>query len=144
MGLKRDPMGMGNDYFTPKSINTILMAGLFRHVDESVKIYGKELLNRGWRFYVVNQTRGQCYYKQNVITIPAWVCSRKIEEKIWYISHEMAHAFDVGKSVHGDSFMQWLIKICPERCLHYELGYKPRNARRNGIGIDNTLDALGF
>jgi len=31
--------------------------------------------------------------------------------------------------------MAKLIEICPHHCLHYEIGYKPRNAVAAGISL---------
>jgi hypothetical protein len=141
-----------DDYFTPNSVNRELMKTLFTGVDDSVKEKGKELIALSWRFYVVEQTRGRCYYKQKVITIPSWVQLKKdVDYKIWYICHEMAHAYNYINNPkthdnHGPLFMDWLIRLCPERCIENELEYKPRHAASAGIGVkkDRFIDELGF
>lgn len=123
-----------------RQINSEAIKLMFKDVPESVKVYARELRDAGWKFHAVDQTRGYCDYKYKIITIPTWVIlKRSVQEKTWYIAHELAHAFDVKRSHHGDSFMQMLVRICPADCIHYELGYKPRNAARNGI-VQPLLD----
>lgn len=145
-----DPFS-GEKYYTPKNINRELMKQLFSGVDDSVKEYGKTLLDKGWRFYVVEQTRGFCIYREKVITIPAWIFhnGKSLDYKIWYISHEMAHAFcfinnPKNHDAHGPLFMAELIKICPDRCIGNELGYKPRNAASAGITEKGVVKEIGF
>lgn len=58
----------------------------------------------------------------------------------WYTAHEMSHCYEP-QDGHGDRFMAKLIQLCPENCIHYELGYKPRNAARAGIGQVNLSDS---
>ena len=130
----------GTDHIQQFKPNMIWLDGmslLFRDVPESVKDYARRLRDgKNWMFYAVSQRCGRCYYSQRVITIPKWaIISPKQGYKIYYIAHELAHAYDDKRSGHGDPFMQRLIEICPPEWLHYELGYKPRNAARNGIGV---------
>lgn len=125
-------------HFSPNSVNKELMRQLFTGTREVIKSYGKALLTEhGWKFYVVDQGRGRCYFRDKVITIPAWVFAKSVDYKEWYIAHEMAHAMqwiqDKRSDQHGERFMAWLIKICPPDCVHYELEYKPRNAMAAGI-----------
>lgn len=111
----------------------------------------------GYRFYVVNQQRGRCYYQDRVITIPLWLWNstelnatlirhlnrmptdrEKLLYRAWYISHEMAHATNYIHNkdtldAHGPNFMEELKAICPENAIHFELGYKPKNALAAGI-----------
>jgi hypothetical protein len=120
--------------FRPYMIATEYRASVFDGVPESVKEYARTLRDQhGWKFYPVSQSRGRCYYRPKVITIPVHAIVRAIDYKTWYISHEMAHAYDASRSNHGDPFMRKLIEICPPEFVHHELGYKPRNAARNGI-----------
>jgi len=133
---------MNRDNFEPRSVNASLARSLFIGVDQSVKDKAKELLLLNWKIYVVNQSRGRCYYKQKTITIPSWVLlTKSTDYKIWYICHEMAHALATVKDNHGPAFMATLISICPKRCVEFELEYKPRNARSAGIGAI-TMDDL--
>lgn len=119
--------------FIPSNISQDGMALMFRDVPELVKVYARQLRDSGWRFFAVDQTRGRCYYRAKIITIPMFAICKDVKYKTWYISHEMSHAFDTARSNHGDPFMTLLKKICPSDCIHFELGYKPRNAARNGI-----------
>lgn len=105
-----------------------------------------DALNDGYRFYVVEQTRGRCYFARRVITIPKWAIvwnypsSESLAFRIWYLSHELAHykAWKNNKHLnHGAAFMQELLKICPKHCLHYETCYKPKNA--NSAGISKSM-----
>lgn len=150
MGRKKDILFGAEDYFTPNKINSELARQIFAGLPQSVKDYGIALVKAGWRFYAVDQTRGYCYYKEKVITIPAWVIlSSRQGEKCWYVSHEMAHAYDETRSNHGPEFMAKLIEICPDDCIHYELEYKPRNASNAGITINGVSsitaeNPLGF
>ena len=121
----------------PYNINREGMKLLFADVPESVKEYARELRNnRGWNFYAVDNNRGYCNLTDKVITIPMWVIrSHKPGEKIWYIAHELAHAYDKCEHSHGPEFMEWLKQICPAEYVHWELTYKPRNAFAAGIGL---------
>lgn len=95
------------------------------------------LVELGWQFFAVDQDRGRCYGRARIITIPVWVFTRsqiKHNYWVWYVAHEMAHASTLGDN-HGALFMKKLIELCPEDCIHYEIGYKPRNAVAAGIGM---------
>jgi len=100
----------------------------------------KQLIATGWQFWIVNSRRGYCNYTRKEITIPTWAYNRGSKYYTWYFCHEMAHAIDAGKSVHGANFMRVLIEICPADCIEFELGYKPRNAASAGIGSLEFLD----
>lgn len=116
-----------------------------------------ELVQLGHRFYVVDQMRGRCYYRDRVITIPLWLWDSatitanlirhlnrmpiredKLNYRAWYLSHEMAHATNYihhrdEADSHGPLFMNELKMICPLNAIHFELGYKPKNALAAGI-----------
>lgn len=95
--------------------------------------YMMELKSKGWKFYVVDQQRGRCYYYDKVITIPKWALySTDDGYATYYLSHEMAHCYTIGDE-HGLRFMNKFKEICPAEFHHYELGYKPRNASAAGI-----------
>jgi hypothetical protein len=121
------------------------MALIFRDVPESVKQYARALRDdKGWRFYSVKQQRGRCYYGSRVITIPIHAINHPHNSyKIWYVSHEIAHAYTPGAK-HGDAFMAKLIEICPNDCIKHELGYKPRNAERAGITKNGVFKLIDF
>lgn len=110
--------------------------------------YWDELTFKGWRFFVVNSQRGMCYYEKKVITIPQWVTTKtKIDDGqfIQYVAHEMAHAYAGWQAHHGPEFMKELQCICPAWCIHWELEYKPRNAKSAGISMQSAaLDLTDF
>jgi hypothetical protein len=133
-----------------RAINCISPEGMqlmFRDVPESVKIYARGLRDqKQWKFYAVNQSRGRCFFDSKTITIPMFAINRGIDYKTWYISHELSHAFAGAHANHGPEFMRWLKQICPKDCVHFELGYKPRNAAAAGIrkpGDIDSFDLLG-
>jgi hypothetical protein len=140
-----DPFDLGFDCtpeFKPNMISIPDMPRIFQGVPDSVRAHGKQLLSEGWKIYAVKQKRGRCYYKgkAGVITIPVWAINRAMEYKTWYICHELAHAFDKTKSNHGPEFMRILQEICPANCVHFEIGYKPRNAIAAGIRKPGDVD----
>lgn len=94
-----------------------------------------ELLSTGWRFRVSKGRRGYCYYRTKTITIPkhALRLSRGAGYDEYYLAHEMAHAKAGKAAAHGPAFMACLQSLCPPAYVHYELGYKPRNAKAAGI-----------
>jgi predicted metal-dependent hydrolase len=110
---------------------------IFQDVPEQVKFFARILRKEeNYRIYAVNQRRGRCYYNVKVITIPTWVITSahtNSGKKTWYIAHELAHAYDLTRSNHGAGFMEALKDICPKDAIHWELGYKPRNAAAAGI-----------
>ena len=95
-----------------------------------------QLIEEGWTFYAVDQTRGRCRHNTKTITIPCWAFATEQEAPgylLWYLAHECAHAIAGPFAKHGPLFMEALKRICPAHCIHYELGYKPRNAMAAGI-----------
>lgn len=129
--------------FVPNMVSKDHAPLMFRSVPESVKIHARNLRDAGWKFYPVKQVRGCCYYREKVITIPAWAIEKETQKlgyKTWYISHEISHAYAGYHAHHGPDFMKKLIEICPPEFVHYELGYKPRNAAAAGIGQIGILE----
>lgn len=123
------------------NIDTAATLMLFSFILEHdyLRSHYRELKRRGWKFYVVAQSRGRCYYHDKVITIPTFAARAEPDYKVWYIAHEMAHAYAGHQAAHGPIFMMWLKIICPASSAHYELGYKPGNAAAAGIsktGVD--------
>lgn len=97
-----------------------------------------ELCDRDWVFYAVDQDRGRCYYDYKVITIPVHAFqSSAIGYLVYYIAHEMSHAFAGPEAGHGPLFMQQLKRICPAEYQHYETGYKIKQAILSGIVPDD-------
>lgn len=130
--------------FKPKMIQeqqTIALAAMLVDFEDAaqypslVQCYN-QLLEEGWRFYVVDQLRGRCYYGPKVITLPLWVVAKPQGKYIQYVAHEMAHAVLAGHKLadaHGPEFMEALQGICPAEFLHYELSYKFKQAIAAGI-----------
>jgi len=100
----------------------------------------KHLTANGWNFWVVTQRRGRCYPTKKTITIPAWTFNNPKRGKdfhVYYICHEMAHAF--GHDNHNVAFMKCFMGICPKELQHHEIGYKPRAAVTAGISLLDIL-----
>ena len=97
-----------------------------------VDSYNK-LLSDGWDIYVVKQVRGHCWYGSHIITVPLWAFERSEAYVIYYLCHEMAHAFAGYEAAHGPAFMAMLKRICPAGYLHFETGYKLKEAVEAGI-----------
>ena len=125
--------------FKPYAIAREFIPILFKDVDEQIKQYARPLVKElEWRIYTVNQSRGRCFYFDKTITIPIWTFEKQLAEREWYIAHELAHAYNFLNKTndhHGPMFMEWLKKICPKHAIHFELTYKPRNAKAAGIAF---------
>jgi hypothetical protein len=90
----------------------------------------------GWRFHIVKQSCGRCYYRDKIVTLPEWVCDKIPKDFgyfVWYTAHETAHIKAGFLAKHGPLFMHHLKLLCPAIYIHHELGYKPRNATAAGI-----------
>jgi hypothetical protein len=93
-----------------------------------------ELTKQGWQILAVDQQRGRCYYRDKVITVPIWALKSSNKGYwIYYLSHEIAHAYCGYDAGHGLQFQAKLKEICPEEYWHYELDYKPAFAAAAGI-----------
>ena len=124
-----------------------------------------DLMLQDWKFTIAAQSRGYCSYIKKLIVLPAWLWNpRSIGSNLkthgeqattqtmnayrtWYLCHEMSHALVGAYHNHDGTFMAKLMEICPEESLHYELGYKPRNAKSAGIGkrkSQSIEQELGF
>jgi predicted metal-dependent hydrolase len=127
----------------PNKVVSESLAFIFADVDERVKVYARQLIAQGWKFYIVDQRGGWCQMSSKTIVLPwsVWNPQRNkpADYKTYFVAHEMAHAFDRCISDHGGSFMEWLNRICPVEMQHYEYEYKPRNAKRNGLSIVGGL-----
>lgn len=96
--------------------------------------FAQELLEAGWVFKVSKGRSGYCYCTRKVITIPVHaLLSPRHGYDEYYLAHEIAHAKAGKAAAHGPEFMDWLKYLCEPEFLHYELGYKPRNAKAAGI-----------
>lgn len=121
--------------FYPSLISADHMPLLFKGVPDELKEFGKDRIQAGWKIFTVRQKRGRCYYRSKTITIPTWVVdmNREGTEKAWYIAHEISHSFAGWHAKHGPEFMRTLMMVCPKESVHWELGYKPKNAASAGI-----------
>lgn len=128
--------------YKPSNISIEGMKLLFQDVPESVKEYARTLRDKGWRFYACDQKSGWCIDGgHKIIVIPTyviipthqWYRAHKIGYKTYYIAHEMAHAFVGTHNGHNQIFMECFKKICPLEFQHWELEYKPREAKKAGI-----------
>lgn len=96
--------------------------------------FAQELVSAGWAFKVSRGRRGFCYWVSRSLTIPKHaLLSERPGYAEYYLAHEMAHAKAGKKAAHGPDFMDWLKHLCPPEFIHYELNYKPRNAKAAGI-----------
>jgi len=127
----------GHSAFIPKNVLRDKKAELIMGLPGTVREWAKELIGKeDYRIFVVDQMRGRCYWQDRVITIPLHALQKGEKYKTWYLSHELAHAYDAltrGYSDHGEHFMEELKIICPIDCIHFELDYKPRAASAAGI-----------
>lgn len=99
----------------------------------------RELQSMGWKFLVVDQTRGRCYLRDRTITIPKWALYTEKEGYLeYYVCHEMAHTFPRCLD-HGSEFMFHFKRLCSEKYWHFELEYKPQNASAAGISQNKTV-----
>lgn len=136
--------------FIPYMLSPEHAQRMFTGCSDKTKEHGKNLINSGWKFFATKQDRGRCYYREKVITIPAWVIDSPREGyKEYYICHEMSHAIlciaKIFEEQHGLRFMNVLKEICPPEYIHYEIEYKPRNAVSAGIGKkDSSIPEIDF
>jgi hypothetical protein len=92
-----------------------------------------DLKTKGWEFFVVDQSRGRCYYQDRTVTIPKWAFySTNKGYTEYYLCHEIAHCHAPFDN-HGPAFMAQFKRLCPIEFQHYELEYKPGNASAAGI-----------
>lgn len=112
---------------------TFLLQETLNLYDARINSFVKDRLDKGWNIYVVNQSRGRCWFKAQVITIPTFAIKHGKGYCTWYISHELAHSYAGILAKHGPLFMRELIRICPAEYIHLETGYKPRLAIAAGI-----------
>lgn len=97
-----------------------------------------------WQIYVTKSNKGYARPDSKTVTAPAWSYYHTITKTnddpnhvIHYIAHELAHAWlshegdDI--SIHNKAFYAKYKELCPPHLWHYELEYKPRNAKVSGI-----------
>jgi hypothetical protein len=86
--------------------------------------------------FVCNVQGGFACDKPKYFIIPSWLYKKSNDYIEWYISHELSHLVAYIKKVnsnHSTEFYEFLKLICPKKSQHYELGYKPQNAKKCGI-----------
>lgn len=140
----------------PKATNALREgAYFFAPYDGLYLQWMKPLQNKGWKFYLVDQSRGWCKYAQKEIAIPEWLFKnpRIVGRKsriVQYQLHEIAHAMVYEKygsaahrlNPHGPEFMAILVEICPAELLIFEMSYKPANLVKSGAVF--APETLGF
>jgi len=101
---------------------------------------------RGYTFYAVDHMKGRCYHEEKIITVPTicwtedffWCGKHRLMGGMnlvrYYVIHEVTHALVGHRAKHGPEFMAKFQEICPVYLQHFELLYKPRNAKVAGIG----------
>ena len=85
--------------------------------------------------YVVkdqNQGFSRIRGENRFISIPLWAYRKGEDYFSYYVCHELSHQFANGFS-HDKKFYKVFKRICPENIQHFELEYKPRNAKAAGI-----------
>ena len=118
-------------------------------------------LPTGWRIYITDCNRGCCCHRPRYVRIPRWVIDINNGDApslfingrwhnaktsmpgyyIYYLAHELAHVM-VGPGInHGPKYMEMFKRICPPELWHYELGYKPRLAKKAGITAREEMTA---
>ncbi len=123
--------------------------GHVRSISDHLLMMSGQTIASDISIYAVDQRRGRYKSHKRWITIPKWalVAGKGPGYDFYYIAHELAHAIVdqmtskltyggmmyMDLTPHGSEFMKAFKKVCPEKYWHYELGYKPRNARMAGI-----------
>jgi hypothetical protein len=118
-----------------------IMPGQTRELRERLAEAGIPIPDR-LDVYVTKTVRGRACIRGRNVTVPLWAYDLKRSDRdthgmdpdypIYYACHEIAHIMAPGAN-HGPKFMAAFRAICPEHLQHFELGYKPRNARAAGI-----------
>lgn len=105
-----------------------------------------ELHSKGWRFFVADHTSSWAQRTTKVIVICLSHWHSDHDYYNYVVAHECAHAQNWEDGLvnenHGPKFMAALIQICPDEWLHYEIGYKPRNATAAGITTNGYVKPL--
>lgn len=109
-------------------------AGFTKRCHDIASKFGMDI-PAGFILYGCDRRSGLCD-EDGRITIPLWLDDREEGHLIQYIAHEIAHAYTWLNNHtfhHTADFMEWLMLLCPEDHWHWELGYRPREARKAGI-----------
>ena len=98
--------------------------------------YNLKVKVKKYRFFVCDVVRGWTSSKNLSSTIPLWSKEKSQDYFIYYISHELSHVIGFCDNIndhHGKNFYKIFSDVCPVKYQHFELGYKPRNAKKFGI-----------
>ena len=89
-----------------------------------------------YRFFVCDVVQGWTHNNNLTSTIPLWAKEKSQDYFIYYIAHELSHVVNFCNKTndhHGKKFYEFFKLICPVDYQHFELGYKPQNAKKFGI-----------
>lgn len=140
-------------YRKPRNIDEVLSGQL-----QSRVITADIPVPPGVTIYVTDSSNGRYRRSIKTVTVPVWAYNHThkktdydAEYAIYYVAHELAHAWvhaeeEDDDSPHGARFYKWFKKLCPPHLWHYEIEYKPRDAKRAGISPnvnDNIAAAVG-
>lgn len=126
--------------FAPRKVVYSLQSEVDSAVEMLLADSGLTLQTRGapWSIVVTNTRRGFCRKHVKSITIPLWAYKSGADMFLYYVAHELAHVF-TRSDKHGPEFMENFKRICPPELWHFELGYKPRNAKAAGISNQQSV-----
>lgn len=114
----------------------------------------------GVTMYVTDSNTGRFRVNSMTVTVPLWAYNhthKKTKDDpryaIYYIAHELAHAWVYvngesrdrqggDDSMHGKKFYKEFKRLCPPDLWHYELEYKPQDAKRAGISPNPKVNAI--
>ncbi len=114
----------------------------------------------GVTMYVTDSNNGRFRVNSMTVTVPLWAYEhthKKTKDDpryaIYYIAHELAHAWVYvngesrdrqggDDSMHGKKFYKEFKRLCPPDLWHYELEYKPQDAKRAGISPNPKVNAI--
>jgi len=105
---------------------------LRKEIKEFSKISQQCIVHPDYTVWVVNQCRGICHYDKRYISIPLWAVIKGKEFRTYYFCHEAAHSWRL-RGNHDREFMLKFMELCPKNCQHFELNYKPQQAKAAGI-----------
>lgn len=105
---------------------------------KAISLLKKAEYKTDYKIYCVSNNRGYCDYERKIILVPLWSFGHKNKNYwVYYLAHELSHAINKVMNgqvkSHGNEFMEIFKMICPKYLQHYELNYKPRNAKAAGI-----------
>ena len=103
----------------------------------------KELIKEIYIGYVCDIKYGETHYNKQYFTVPLWAHKKGTQYFTYYIAHELSHAFsqmdDYMAGSHCKNYYKMFKAICPEHLQYLEYKYKPRQAKKYGVKINQTL-----